>query len=693
MTAPVVGLMPGLVGCSDPTVNDGSIRGTASVFVATMHDGTQRMDYRLLVGGDENDERRLLFRSEPDFVTGDDIKVWGDVNGGDISVSRWERVSAESGGVGTSQDAIIDGTPYAARTFAYALVNIGGGNGTYTASAAQVDVFGTGASDASVKQWFLEASYGRQDLGGNVVTGLTFQMTGCNTTALANGLRTPVNTALGMTPQHYLWYLLTDNPSCDWSGLASVGSPQTPARDTWYNNSSSCVVLVQEPSHNLGMQHSSSLRCPNGASFANDPGTCTHDEYGDRHDPMGGGCRHTNAWQKAYQGWFGGCNSVRVMQSGTFTLLPLEVECNGIQVLQIPMPVTNRIIPRSGGGGSPSNDPVQYYYLELRTRTGFDQPQTSYPTILVHVGPDYRPRTQDGRHTWILDMVPSTTGTNSFDGMAQGQTFTDPAGGVSFRVDSLSASSASITVTVPTNSANTCAGGGNLTAPGPATCTSSGMGGMGGMGGMAGAGGRGGAGGGGTGGTAGRGGAGAGGMSGSAGRGGAGAGGAGAGGIAGSAGAGGAGAGGAGPGGADPGGMSGGGGLGGMSGVGGDTSAGAAGIAGGGAGGDSSAGAAGIAGAGGLLVAGSGGMGVAGSAQAGAGVTAGAATAGAAGAGTAGGGPGPGPGGGDDPQAVGDDSGCGCRIEKAQPRRDASMVLSVLGLVAGGVLRRRRRAA
>src|SRR6185503_12328716 len=203
-----------------------------------------------------------------------------------------------------------------------------------------------------------------------------------------------------------------------------------------------------------------------------------------------------NAWQKGYQGWFGGCNRVRVNSSGMYNLLPLEQACDGIQVLQVPMPVTDRRIPRSGGGGQASNDPVLFYYLELRTRTGFDQPQTSYPTVLVHVGPDYRARNQTGMHTWILDMAPSSTGSNSFDGMGQGQTYTDPAGGVSFTVQSISATGATINVTVPTSMGNTCTDGGTLASErGPTTCGTGGGGGAGGMGGMGGMGGRGGAGG------------------------------------------------------------------------------------------------------------------------------------------------------------------------------------------------------
>ena len=163
--------------------------------------------------------------------------------------------------------------------------------------------------------------------------------------------RSMVDSMGGGTFNHYLWYMGSRTSVCGWSGLGEVGTPTRPANDTWYNGSSSCVVMIQEPGHNLGMQHSSSMDCGT-ASFADTPqGNCTHSEYGDPYDPMGGGCRHMNAWQKTYQGWTQGCNMVRVRSSGTFTLLPLELPCDGAQVLQIPMPKT-RMFMRSGGGGN-----------------------------------------------------------------------------------------------------------------------------------------------------------------------------------------------------------------------------------------------------------------------------------------------------------------------------------------------------
>ena len=625
--------LPALAGCSsDEIENDGSIRGTLMVYVATMDDGTSRTEYQLQIGGNEHDERILVFtKTPPEAVSGAEIKVWGDSSGREIIVNRFElREREKSSSIGKSQEAIIGGSPYPARTFAYVLVDLGGGitrrsggnSVPYTAAEAEIDVYGTGTTDASVKQWFLENSYGRQDLGGDVVTGLEYSMSGCNYSNLASTLRSQVNSQLGMTPQHYLWYFGTNVSGCGWSGLASVGEPGEPARDTWYNASSSCVVLVQEPAHNFGMQHSSALEC-DGAPFANDPSDCEHSEYGDSHDPMGGGCRHTNAWQKAYQGWFGGCNRVRVNTSGMFNLLPIETACNGIQVLQIPFPTTGlpsggRVIPRSGGGGQASNDPVGFYYLELRTRTGFDESQTAYPTVLVRVGPDWRGRTQSGRHTWILDMNTSSQG---LQGMGSGATFMDPAGGVSFTVQSISAAGAVVNVTVPTTTANACADTGTLATPsGPTTCGDGGMGGMAGMAGMAGMGGA-------PGGAGGTGGAGAGGIGGMVG---------GAAGSGGTAGIGGA--------------LAGSGGI--AAGAGG-----AAGLAGGGAGG--------------IVVAGAAGAPIAGTGM-----------AGAAGAGVAGTGA--------FPIAESElDPGCSCRVQKAPRRNEAALLFGLFGLVVGGLLRRR----
>ena len=276
------------------------------------------------------------------------------------------------------------------------------------------------------------------------------------------------------TFNHYLWYFGSQVRRASWSGLASVGTPQTPvARHLVQRSRPSCVVLVQEPGHNFGMQHSSSLRCT-GASFADDPNSCTAGEYGDPFDPMGGGCRHMNAWQKSFQGWLGGCNGVRVTNSGTFNLLPYEMACNGPQFLQV-KGIKPRPFDRSAaGGGGDSVENLDFYYLELRTPLDFDgttgNSSALTPMVLVHAASDLRTRTQRGLHTFLLDMTPSTTSNSGFRdaGLVAGQTFTDPAGGLSITAQSVSASGATIVVTYAAGSGDpTCMDGAAFTAPGP----------------------------------------------------------------------------------------------------------------------------------------------------------------------------------------------------------------------------------
>jgi MYXO-CTERM domain-containing protein len=212
-----------------------------------------------------------------------------------------------------------------------------------------------------------------------------------------------------------------------------------------------------------------------GQTFVDNPmGTCRHSEYGDIFDPMGGGCRHMNAWQKSYQGWYGACNGVKVGKSGTFTLLSNGRACDGAQFLQIPAPKV-RMMPRSGGGGQASVDMLSHYYVEFRAPDNFDgtlgwrnMPQAALtPQVHVRVGGDLKSRTQRGLHTWLLDMNPMTT-SDSDAALAVDKTFTDPAGGLSLTVMAADANSATIKVDLPGGAGmNTCIDGTPFQAPGP----------------------------------------------------------------------------------------------------------------------------------------------------------------------------------------------------------------------------------
>lgn len=454
LTTLVALLMPVLLaGCTAGSVpgeelvdpSDGSLEGELAVYIAD--DFERGAQTRYAIRSASGQERWLDFDVDPGIEAGTRIKVWGSQLGERFRVSSL-RQTAPRFDVVTSE--LRNGMKYKPKSLAFVIVNIGQ-TPNVSLDDAKKEVVGPSASatDPCLRDYYAEVSYGTEELDGDAFQ-VNYTMNGCDTTPMATALRPMIDQMAGRTFNHYLWYLGTRNSSCSWSGLGEVGSPDRPQNDTWYNASRSCVVMVQEPGHNFGMQHSSSMRCSGGVSFPDTPqGACTHSEYGDPYDPMGSACRHMNAWQKTYNGWLQGCNIVRVRSSGTFTLLPLELPCDGAQVLQIPMPKT-RMFMRSGGGGQATNDTLTHYYLELRTKRGVDGPLTQ--SVQVRVSGDFRGRAQRGAlHTWILDMNPTTTGSSSFEGLGVGGVFKDPAGGVEFTVTEMDANHATVQVTMEAN--------------------------------------------------------------------------------------------------------------------------------------------------------------------------------------------------------------------------------------------------
>jgi hypothetical protein len=475
-------------GASAEAENDGSQTGVLAVYVSDTADGQSQTLYFLRDA--LGHERKLLFDSAPTVAPNDRIKLWAVPSGDALHVTSYLGLPDAVG----ETPALIGATPFAARSFAFVLVDIGGGINTTSAAVQGIMM----TNPESIRNYYLDDSYAMQDIAATVFGPITYTLPDCSN-ASTSQLATDLRPMIPGTFQHYLWYFGSTNSACGWSGLASLGTPAKPSRDTWYNASTSCVVLVQEPGHNFGMQHSSSLSCP-GASFADDPNTCTASEYGDVFDPMGSSCRHMNAWQKSYQGWLSACNGVKVTSTGTFNLVPFEEQCSGVQFLQIQAPKARTFMRPAGGGGNATTENLAYYYVELRTPNDFDgtlgNRSALAPTVLIHVADNLRTRTQAGDHTFLLDMTPATTGRTAFSdaGLGVGQTFTDPAGGVSITVQSLSATGATIVVTSSVNSAApTCMDGTTFAPPGPTVSSCTGAGG--GAGGAGGAGGKGGSGG------------------------------------------------------------------------------------------------------------------------------------------------------------------------------------------------------
>jgi MYXO-CTERM domain-containing protein len=190
--------------------------------------------------------------------------------------------------------------------------------------------------------------------------------------------------------------------------------------------------------------------------------SCTLKEYGDGLTPMGHGCHALNGYEVWYEHWMAGCNGVRVQASGTFNLVPIGQDCPGaVQILQIPMPASQSLKDPEGDA-----ETLRNYYVELRASGNvFDA--SLAPEVAVYAADDVPP-TRMSRHTYILDMDPSTP---KVDGLAAGKTFTDPGGGPSIKVDSLSATGATVTVTIPNGTGGaTCIDGTMLAGSGPSTC-------------------------------------------------------------------------------------------------------------------------------------------------------------------------------------------------------------------------------
>lgn len=456
------------------------------VIVEGPHGGTR---YFLVPDDEEIDVVELVFERAPSSTSGMRIGVDGTYDGDKLVVSGFDLADDTRHAVGKSIEALNPAAPERSRTIAFVMVDYGEGVNLNEPDIQRFmfsttnpgPTLGIGAMDKSTLQFYDETSYGHMAVTGDVEGPL--QWTGaaaCNGSGgsqLASQLRGQITTQYG----HYIWYYGSEQSACEY-GWGSLGNWMSPSSNVWFNGDLFDGAITHEIGHNLGYQHASSIRC-SGTPLANDPMTCTTTEYGSAVSIMGNTSNgHMMAIEKWYASWFKGCNGVRVRSSGTFNLLPIESECGGVQALQIPMPVTTRTFDTQQSNNA---SPARYYYLEYRNGTGLDTGMT--PSVIVVASDEIAPANRSCARSVQMDMNPSTTALN---GMTQGQTYMDPAGGLSFTVTTLTPMLATVTVTMSAAAMpNTCMDGTTLTGSGPATCTGGGgTGGMGGMGGMAGGG-------------------------------------------------------------------------------------------------------------------------------------------------------------------------------------------------------------
>ena len=237
----------------------------------------------------------------------------GDANDGVMEVDELEVLSYPP-------QALIDPENRPPRRIATILLFWEGGQVGFENPTAVNEMFGP---NDSTNTFYQENSYGIEIMSGDVFGPYAIPLpNGCDVGAIAN------NAEMALVEHDHdpgefeqFMYVFPGIGSCGFGGLANLGSPDFPARDSWYNGSLGCVVRNQEIGHNYGMGHSHSFDCADAEGldvpYSDD---CTFEEYGDPYDPMGGGCFHMNGPQKTFMGWLQDCNVVRATADGLFNL-------------------------------------------------------------------------------------------------------------------------------------------------------------------------------------------------------------------------------------------------------------------------------------------------------------------------------------------------------------------------------------
>src|SRR5262249_25698096 len=232
-------------------------------------------------------------------------------------------------------------------------------------------------------------------------------------------------------------YAFPQNNACLFGGRSTVGG--NPSR-AWINGDFELGVTAHEFGHGLGLWHSHAMDCDTAAVGA----SCTTYEYGDNVDIMGGSSQyaHFNAFQKERLGWLNAGASppiITVTASGTYTLEAYELAGSGAKALKILKSV------------DPTTGERTWYYVESRQAIGFDAGLLT-DSFLLRSNPLSGLLIRSGnspRGSFFLDMPPASQPSSldwSAPALPVGQTFTDPAAGVTVAADWVTATQASVTV-------------------------------------------------------------------------------------------------------------------------------------------------------------------------------------------------------------------------------------------------------
>ena len=349
-----------------------------------------------------------------DELTADDV-ITEDISGGSVMTNSQSAAATLANTTGEHKVLVI-------------LVNFQDDQSQpYTVAEAQDAAFNT------TSNYYRENSYGQTWLTGDVYGWYTIPVssTTCDTTAIANyAQQAAVNAGAKLSAYQHIVYAFPAN-ACTFSGRGSIGGSPSQA---WINGWFELGVLGHELGHNFGLNHSRSMDCGTVAIG----GTCTVDEYGDDLDLMGGSSTaHFNSYQKERLGWLNSGISPpiqTVTASGTYFIDAYENNGTSPKALKVLKSY------------DPTTGTHTWYYIEIRTPTGFDTTTLPDPTLLngvaIHTGSDTNP--QD---IYLLDMTPATA--SWYDAaLMPGQSFSDLAAGVGITTVSAGSSGAWVQISV-----------------------------------------------------------------------------------------------------------------------------------------------------------------------------------------------------------------------------------------------------
>ncbi len=374
----------------------------------------------------EGEKLELLFVGDPpEVATGSEIQVLATKVDDVLLLSS----GGENGTPSQEMQVVANVLPntFGVQNTAVVLVNFQDNNTQpYSVSDVNNVVFG------SVNGFLQENSSYQTSLAGNVFGYFTLPMSisSCDfnkMTALADAAA--AGGGVDLSGYQRIIYVSPLDPSCGWEGAAYVGG--LPSR-AWINGVLALEVVAHELGHNFGLLHSHALNC-NGSTLGD---ACQTIEYGDLFDVMGHTTSaHYNAFQKERLGWlnFGSSPPITtVTASGSYVLAPYSSASAAIKALKLFKAVDS------------TSGIVTNYYVEFRQPIGFDNDLTAFPAstqgVVVHTG-----SLQNAGSSQLLDMNPQTP---VFDDAALGvgQTFKDPASGVSLTTVSVSPTQAVVSV-------------------------------------------------------------------------------------------------------------------------------------------------------------------------------------------------------------------------------------------------------